>query len=81
MFLSFIPLFTASSTRWYTAGRSTIGSISLGTDFTVWKLDEEVTIDPNEFLSMGKATPFVGERVKGKCVLTVYGGKIVYKEN
>ena len=47
--------------------------------FTVFDVNEEYSIDPHDFASMGKATPFEGKRVKGKCLLTVYGGKAVYK--
>ena len=47
--------------------------------FTVFDLSDEYTVDPREFLSMGKATPFEGWRVAGRCLLTVYGGKAVYK--
>jgi dihydroorotase len=47
--------------------------------FTVFDVSEEYAIDPRDFASMGKATPFEGKRVKGKCLLTVYGGKAVYK--
>ena len=46
--------------------------------FTVFDLDNEYEIRPEEFLSMGKATPFMGKRVRGKCMLTVYDGEIVY---
>ena len=46
--------------------------------FSIWKLDEEFTVDPKEFLSMGKATPFEGEKLFGRCVATVYGGKLAY---
>ena len=53
--------------------------LPLGTDFSVWKLDEEYTVDPAEFASMGHATPFEGKKVFGKCVMTVCGGKVVYK--
>ncbi len=52
--------------------------IPMGNDFTVWNLDEAYTIDPADFLSMGKATPFEGWRVQGKCVATVCDGKLVY---
>ena len=52
--------------------------LPLGNDFTVWDLEAETTIDPEEFLSMGKATPFAGWRVKGKCIATVCDGKAVY---
>ncbi|MBR7116456.1 MAG: dihydroorotase [Clostridia bacterium] len=46
--------------------------------FTVFDLDNEYVIDPGEFLSMGKATPFEGKRVKGRCLMTVYNGEVVY---
>ena len=45
---------------------------------SVWALDEEYEIDPEDFLTMGRATPFKGERVAGKCLATVYEGKAVY---
>jgi dihydroorotase len=55
--------------------------IPLGTDFTIWDLETEETVDPDKFLSMGKATPFAGHRLSGKCMLTVCDGKIVYKDS
>ena len=53
--------------------------IPCGVDFTVWDLDAVSKIDPSEFLSMGKATPFAGWEVSGKCMATVCDGKVVYK--
>ncbi len=52
--------------------------IPLGEDLTVWDLEREFTVDPAEFLSMGKATPFEGERLFGRCLLTLAAGKIAY---
>ena len=46
--------------------------------FTVFDLGEEYEINPDEFLSKGRATPFAGRRVYGRCLATVYGGKAVY---
>ena len=54
-------------------------NIPLGNDFSIWKLDEEFTVDPADFLSKGKATPFEGERFYGVNLLTVCDGKEVYK--
>jgi len=54
--------------------------IPLGKDFTVWNLEKESVVDPDDFLSMGKATPFVGWKLYGECVLTVCDGKIVYRK-
>ena len=45
--------------------------------FSVWSLDDEYTVDPAAFKSMGRATPFEGEKLFGKCVATVYNGKII----
>ncbi|MBP3684802.1 MAG: dihydroorotase [Oscillospiraceae bacterium] len=53
--------------------------IELGCDYSVWDLDAEYAIDPADFLSMGKATPFEGWKVNGKCLATVCDGKLVYK--
>ena len=54
--------------------------IELGCDFSVWDLGEEYTVDPAEFLSLGKATPFEGWKVNGRCLATVCDGKVVYKK-
>ncbi|MBE6983379.1 MAG: dihydroorotase [Ruminococcaceae bacterium] len=53
--------------------------IPLGEDYTVWDLNKTFTVDPAEFLSMGKATPFTGWELTGECVMTVCDGKVVYK--
>ncbi len=47
-------------------------------DLTVFDLGDEYTIDPEEFLSKGRATPFRGERVFGRCRMTLCKGEIVY---
>ncbi len=54
-------------------------NIPIDCDFTVWDLNEKFTVDPAEFLSMGKATPFEGKELYGRCVATIHKGKIVYK--
>ncbi|MCD7828194.1 MAG: dihydroorotase [Clostridiales bacterium] len=46
----------------------------------VYDLNCEYKIDPEKFFSMGKATPFEGMNVFGKCIMTICGGKIVYKD-
>ena len=55
-------------------------NIPLGNDFTIWNLSKKFTVDPDDFLSKGKATPFEGEELYGKCVLTVADGKIAYED-
>ena len=47
---------------------------------TVYDLDKEYTINPDDFLSMGRATPFAGEKVFGACRLTMYHGSIAWKD-
>ena len=46
--------------------------------FTVFDLGDEYEIDPDGFVSMGKSTPFEGVTVSGKCLATVYDGKLAY---
>ena len=48
-------------------------------DFAVFDISEAYKIDPKDFLSMGRATPFAGREVFGRCLLTVHNGKVVYK--
>jgi dihydroorotase len=48
-------------------------------EYTVWNLEEETVIDPDTFLSMGKATPFAGWKVSGVCQETVVRGTAVYR--
>ena len=54
--------------------------IKLSNDFSIWNLNEEFTVDPREFASKGRATPFEGDRYFGVNLLTVCGGKTVYKK-
>ena len=61
-----------------TAPRRRFG-LPLGTDFSVWDLNARGTVDPEAFLSMGKATPFAGWEIYGKCLATFCDGKLVYK--
>ena len=50
-------------------------------DYSLWDLDASYVIDPAEFLSRGRATPFAGRRVFGRCRETVFAGCTVYREN
>ncbi len=47
--------------------------------YTVFDLDRKQKINPEEFLSMGKKTPFENCEAYGKCLLTVCNGKVAYK--
>ncbi len=54
--------------------------ISSPIGFSVWELDKEFTVDPEDFLSKGRATPFAGERLYGVNHLTAIGGRTVYRK-
>ncbi len=47
--------------------------------FSVWEVETPYKVDPAEFQSMGHATPFAGDTVYGKCIMTIYGGKTVWQ--
>lgn len=55
-----------------------LGEISLEKDYSVWDIGSEYTVEPDTFVSMGKATPFAGWKVYGKCIETVIGGKSLW---
>ena len=49
-------------------------------DIALFDTTTPYTIDTAEFLSMGKATPFEGEEVYGRCRLTLFAGEKVYED-
>ena len=53
--------------------------IPLENSFSVWDLNREFTVDPDEFLSKGRATPLAGMQLCGRNLLTVHKGEIVYR--
>ena len=63
------------------APRSRFGlpAVDEANDYSVWDLDAEYEIDPADFASMGKSTPFEGWKVYGRCLRTVHNGKVVYE--
>ena len=52
--------------------------LPLGTDYSIWDLNAAYPIDPEDFLSKGRATPFAGWQANGKCIATICDGKLVY---
>ena len=54
--------------------------IPMTTDFSIWDLRQSYVIDPEQFQSQGKSTPFEGWRVNGTCLATVCNGKLVWLE-
>ena len=50
-------------------------------DLTVFDLEKKWTVDPEQFLSLGRATPFEGWAVQGACKMTFIGGEIAWQED
>ena len=48
--------------------------------FSVWDLEKEITVNPDEFLSLGRATPFENHKLFGENQLTAINEKIIYKK-
>ena len=55
--------------------------IPLGDEYTLWDLECEFTVDPSTFRTMGRATPFEGDRLFGRCLATLCDGKLSFVEN
>ncbi len=47
--------------------------------YSIWDLHGCYTVDPTDFVSMGKASPFTGTKVWGRCMATVWNGKTLWK--
>ena len=62
---------------------SSKGRLSLGSDadITIFDPEEVWTIDPEQFASKARNTPFAGRQVKGKVKYTIVGGNIIYPED
>ena len=58
------------------------GRMSLGVDadLTIFDPDEEWVIDPEQFASKARNTPFAGHKVKGRVKYTIVGGRIIYQD-
>ena len=49
--------------------------------FTVWDVEKEYSINPDDFATLGRATPFEEKEVFGENLLTVYNGSVAYRRN
>ncbi len=58
------------------------GRMSVGTDadLVIFDLDQEWVVDPAQFASKGRSTPFAGKTMRGRVRYTIAGGQIVYQE-
>jgi dihydroorotase len=50
-------------------------------DLTIIDPDKKFTVDANMFRSKSRNTPFNGWELKGKAVLTMVGGRVVFRED
>ena len=59
------------------------GRLSLGSDadITIFDPDEEWIVDPEEFASKGRNTPFGGWQAKGRVKYTIASGKVIYQDS
>lgn len=62
-------------------GLDTLIQLNKPANLTVWNLNSKYTVDPNSFLSMGRATPFECMEVYGQCIMTMVKGEIKWKQN
>lgn len=58
-------------------GRLTLGSDG---DAVIFDPEEEWTVDPEQFASKGRNTPFGGRRLKGRVKYTIVGGNVIYQD-
>ncbi len=60
-----------------------LGGTDIGdkADFTVFDFSKEYKVNPDEFLSMGRSTPFENDEVYGRCIMTVADGKIAFHQS
>ncbi|MEE8194519.1 MAG: amidohydrolase family protein, partial [Dehalococcoidales bacterium] len=60
-----------------------LGTLEVGAaaDVTVFDPDREWTVNARDFVSRGRNTPLDGEELKGRVMVTIYQGKLVYKDD
>ncbi len=57
------------------------GTLQVGTaaDIVIIDPEAEWVVDPAQFASLGKNTPLAGQRLRGRVVGTLYGGRVIYQ--
>jgi dihydroorotase len=77
-----IESMTSSPARLLQTSNKKIGQITKGfsADLTLFDINTGWTVDTNQFVSKGKNSPLHGQKLKGKVILTMYKGKVVYSE-
>ena len=74
-----LELMSASPAALLGLDKGTLG-VGRDADLILFDPDEEWTVNKNNFLSMGRNTPFHGSTVRGKVKYTLSRGKIIYME-
>ena len=75
---SLVTLLSTKPNKRFDVG--TVFDVGNAADFCLYDLDDSYTINPETFCSMGRATPFAGQTVYGRCKLTVCNGEIVWRD-
>lgn len=59
-----------------------MGRLAVGkdADIVIFDPDEEWVVDPEQFASKGRNTPFGGHKLKGKVKYTIVGGTVIYQD-
>jgi len=62
--------------------RANLGTLKAGAtaDVTIFDPDAEWAVDPGDFVSKGRNTPLSGSVLKGRVMVTVFGGAVVYED-
>lgn len=79
--ITLISKLTAGPAR--VIGKHGLGTLTIGdrADVTIFDPEVEWIVDTGQFASKGKNTPWAGQTLKGKVMVTIVGGKIVYQHN
>jgi dihydroorotase len=74
---------TCNPARVLGGGHGKIGTLEKGApaDVTVFDPEKRWLVETDDFASKGKNSPLAGARLRGKVMATVYGGKIVYRDD
>ena len=77
-----IESMTSSPARLLQRSNKKIGQVTKGfsADLTLFDVNAGWTVDTDQFVSKGKNSPLHGQKLKGKVILTIYKGQIVYSD-
>jgi dihydroorotase len=83
--LTFEPaqIIAGKRSRNHKAPMKALGTLAVGAvaDVTIIDPEAEWTVNPEDFVSKGKNTPWAGCQLKGNVVMTIMNGKVIYSSN